>query len=467
MRRTRLYFDHAASSPLRPRAKDAVQSAWRWSFGASESNHAEGREARLTLAEARAQVAALVGAAPDGVVFTSGATEATNLAVRGVAYARRAECSSVVSTRLEHCATLKACEALAREGWNLSLLPADPRGRVYATDLARVGEPGTAVVSVSAGHHELGTVQDLAALAAAAHSAGALFHVDAAQAAAYVDLSGVEWDLLSLSAHKFGGPQGVGALVMRGSPALRPIVVGGAQEGGLRPGAVPVALAAGFGAAAEEARKQRHAERLRVVALRDRFAASLIERRPELFPLGMWAHDPARALPHILTLGIPGVKGDEVVHALDEVGVAASSSLNCLPGIRSWALEAIGLPEHMEVMRLSLGWNTSEQEIHRAARRISKALERHMALSPFDRRRGLVVQSAREAGLALTSAHWAAAEAVFSFHLTEGSLPGPRHMARALGRNVSLEQLFPRGLATIAGWLGIPLSQGDYSPTIG
>lgn len=467
MSRARLYLDHAATSPLRPRAREAMESAWRWSYGNSASQHTEGREARLTLAQARAQVAALVGVAPEGVVFTSGATEATNLAVRGAAYARRSEHRSVVSTRLEHSATLKACEALANEGWGVSLLPSDRNGRVSASDLARVLEPGTAVVSVIAGHNELGTVQDLVALAEAAHAGGALFHLDAVQAVGYLDLSQVPWDLLSLSAHKLGGPQGIGALVMRGSPALRPVLVGGAQEGGLRPGTVPVALAAGFGAAAEEVRHHRGAEGARLAALRDRLGALLRERRPDLLPMGMWAHDASQALPHILALGIPGVKGDELVHALDELGVAGASSSACLSGTRSHVLEAVGLPEHIGVMRLSLGWDTTEREIDTAAKRIGKALEHLMSLAPFERRRGLIAQRAKEAGIVLTQAHWEATEAVFSYHHDEGILPGPRHLARALGAGVTLDQLFPRGIATIASWLGIPTPQGGCRPYAG
>lgn len=467
MSRARFYLDHAATSPLKPRAREAMENAWRWSYGNSASHHAEGREARMTLGEARAQVADLMGVAPEGVIFTSGATEASNIAVRGAAYARRGECKSVVSTRLEHSATLRAVEAVANEGWTVSLLPADPHGRVSASDLARVIEPGTAVVSVIAGHNELGTVQDLAALAEAAHAKGALFHVDAVQAAGYLELSGVDWDLMSLTAHKLGGPQGIGALLMRGNPALRPVVVGGAQEGGLRPGTVPVALAAGFGAAADETRQRRNDERERLGRLRDRLASALRERAPELMPLGMWAKDPAHALPHILTLGVPGVKGDEIVHALDELGVAGSSSSACLSGARSHVLEAIGLPEHIGVMRLSLGWDTCEREIDLAAKRVSKALEHLMSLSPFERRRGLIAQRAKEAGLVLTAAHWEAAQAVFAFHLSEGILPGPRHLARALGPNVSMDLLFPRGLATVASWLGIPTPQGGCRPYAG
>lgn len=467
MSRSRLYLDHAATSPVRPRAREAMENAWRWSYGNSASNHAEGREARLTLAEARAQVAALVGVTPESVVFTSGATEASNLAVRGAAYARRSEGRSVVSTRIEHSASLKACEALANEGWTVSLLPPDKHGRVAAADLARIAEPGTAVVSVIAGHNELGTIQDLVALAEAAHAKGALFHVDAVQAAGYLDLSSVPWDLLSLTAHKLGGPQGMGALVMRGNPALRPIIVGGAQEGGLRPGTVAVALAAGFGSAADEARAHRPAEHERLGAMRDRLGTLLCERRPELVPLGMWAQDAREALPHILTLGLPGVKGDEIVYALDELGVAGSSSSACLSGARSHVLEAIGLPEHMGVMRLSLGWDTTEREIEPAAKRVSKALERLLSLSPFERRRGLIAQRAKEAGLVLTPVHWEATEAVFSYHHAEGILPGPRHLARVLGGGVALDRLFPRGLATIASWLGIPTPSGGCRPYAG
>lgn len=460
---SRIYLDHAATSPLRPEAHAAMERGWL--YGNSASPHAEGRQARFALNEARAQVASLVGARPEEVFFTSGATEATNLAVRG--RARRPDSSHVVSTRLEHSATLKTCEALAHEGWSVSLLPNDTSGRVSPEELRRVLQPGTALVSIIAGHNELGVVQDLEALAQEAHAAGSLLHLDAVQAAGYLDLGAVQWDMLSLSAHKLGGPQGIGALVVRGSPLLRPLLMGGAQERGLRPGTVPVALACGFGAAAEASRARRSEEAMRLEGLRDWLGSSLMERLPMLRPLGVWSESPDAALPHILAFALSGVRGDELVLALDDAGIACSSSAACLTGARSHVLEALGLSEDLHMIRFSLGWNTTREEVGLAARCIEEAWTRLKALSPFERRRPLIASRAKETGLLLQSSHWTALEAVFDFHHTHGVLPGPRHLGKVLSASLRLEDLFPRGLATIASWLDIPVPQGGCRPYAG
>lgn len=464
MSSARIYLDHAATSPLRPEARSAMAGCWALGPANSSSAHAEGRAARGLLAEARARVAALVGARAEEVFFTSGATEASNLAVRGAARARATAGRQIVSTRLEHAATKRACEALAAEGWRVTLLGADVFGRVDPRELARAVTRETAVASVIAAHNEIGTVQQLAALADAAHAAGALLHLDAVQAVGVMDPSTIPWDLLSLSAHKLGGPQGIGALVARGTPALAPVLVGGSQERGLRPGTVPVALAAGFGAAAVVALERRKEEAARLARLRDRLARLVLARLPGLRVVGAWSRSSHEALPHLLTLGVDGVHGDELVPALDEAGIAASSAAACLGSVRSHVLEAIGLPERTGVMRFSLGWSTLESEIEPAAERIAAAVQRLMAVPPFERRRRLIASRAAEAGVALTATHWQAAEAVFEFHSEVGVLPSARYLAGVLGNGTRLEHLFPEGLFTLASWLDLPVPQGGCRP---
>jgi cysteine desulfurase len=458
-----IYLDHAASSPIRPVARDVVLGCWESGAANTMSSHSAGGVARAALALAREQVAALVGARPGEVVFTAGATEASNLAIRG--HAQGAARSHLIATRIEHSATRRACEALAREGWAISLLSPDAAGLIAPADLARALTPATRAVSVIGGHNELGTVQPLVELAEVAHSHGALFHVDAVQAAGTRELAGVPWDLLSLSAHKLGGPQGIGALVVRGDRDLSPVLVGGPQEGGLRPGTVPVALAAGFGAAAAAALANRSAERTRLAGLRDRLAAALRDRFPGSRPLGCWAARPDHALPHILTLGFAGWNGDEIVWMLDQQGVCASSSSACLGDARSHVMAAIGLPDDVGVLRLSLGWSTTDLEIDQAIARISAALEALSRMSAFDRRRGPFAAKAAEAGIVLTAAHLAAAEAVYGFHRREQILPGPRFLARVLGNGTQLDRLFPEGLATLARWLGLPLPGAGCGPS--
>jgi cysteine desulfurase len=345
----------------------------------------------------------------------------------------------------------------------VTLLAPDARGLIDPVALERALQPGAALVSLIAGHNELGTVQPLDAIAAVLRSSGARLHLDAVQLAGVADLSDLPWDLLSLSAHKLGGPQGVGALVVRGGVPLAPVLVGGPQELGLRPGTVPVALAAAFGAAAEAVRQGRAAEARRLAGLRNRLAGAILARVPGLVRLGAW-EAPGGALPHLVTLGFDGARGDELVAALDQAGIAASSSAACLGDSRSHVLEAIGLPERVGVVRLSLGWSTTEAEIEAAAPRIASALASLAQASPFERRRPLFASRAAAAGVDLTTAHWEAAEAVFAFHAANGILPGPRHLQRTLGDAVPLERLFPRGMASLAEWLGLPLPQGGCRP---
>lgn len=459
----RVYLDHAATSPLRPVVAAAMAPWWDGLFGNAASGHAEGQRARVALRAARAQVAALVGAEPGEVIFTSGATEANNLAVRGAAHARRSGGKRVVATRIEHAATRSACEELAVAGWQVTLLDVDGAGRVLEGALSAIPH-GTAVVSVIAGHNELGTIQPLEAIAEAAHRVGALFHLDAVQAAGYLDLSAIPWDLCSLSAHKLGGPQGVGALVRRGLPAISPLVVGGSQEGGLRPGTVPMALVVGFGAAAEAVTSSRAHEAARLGRLRARLAQAIEGRLPALKRLGATGD---AALPHILSYGLAGVSGEELVHWLDRAGLAVSSASACLSGARSPVLDAIGLPDDQTMLRLSLGWSTDEAAFAPVPDRLARVLERLLAMPAFDRRGGPFAQRAEEAGLALTDAHWEAAEALFAFYQAEGVLPGARAIAKRLPHGTRLEDLFPYGLSTLAYWLGLPIPRGGCRPYAG
>lgn len=464
MKSPRLYLDHAATSPLRPEARQAVEECWTCTPGNAASAHAEGRAARVVLERARAQVAALVGARPEEVYFTSGATEATNLALRGLAQARGDERPHLVSTRIEHAATRRVAETLACAGWRVTLLDSDASGRIDPAPPSPDPMRDAALVSVIAAHNEIGTIQPLAELAATAHAAGAALHLDAVQAAGAMDLGAVPWDLLSLSAHKLGGPPGIGALVVRGSLPLAPVLVGGTQENGLRPGTVPVALAAGFGAAAEAALTRRDGEAHRLAALRHRLADTIHARFPGLVPLGASWTRPQAALPHILAFGVDGARGDELVGALDEAGVAASSASACTGGARAHVLDALGVPERVGMLRLSLGWSTTAAEIDAAAACVAAALSRLLAMTPFERRRRPFATRAAEAGVTLTPLHWDAAETVFTFHMQEGVLPGVRHLARVLGPGVELESLFPRGLATLAAWLGIPAPDRGCRP---
>jgi cysteine desulfurase len=296
---------------------------------------------------------------------------------------------------------------------------------------------------------------------------GAWLHLDAVQAAPYLDLAGVPWDLLTLSAHRLGGPQGVGALVRRGEVPLAPLLLGGSQQGGLRPGTVPVALAAGFGAAAEAALAARPQEAVRLAVLREAFALAFMQDCAGLVPLGARAVRPEQALPHVLPFGLLGLAGDEVVQALDEAGVAAASASACLSGARSPTLDAIGAAPGLALLRFSLGWTSRADELAVAARRAAVAIARLRALPAFERRAGIFERIAAEAGVTLGPRHWEAARVVFAFHEREGVLPGTRSLGRLLPGGPALDTLFPYGLGTLCAWLGLPVPLGGCRPFTG
>ncbi|GAB4136899.1 MAG: cysteine desulfurase NifS [Planctomycetota bacterium] len=451
----RVYLDHAATSPIRPAAREALERALGCANPAS--GHLEGRNAQRTLEEARERIASLVGAEPDEIVFTSGATEASNLAIRGFHGARGGRVL-IVSTEFEHSATRRSCDRAAEDGAKVALLRPGPDGLIAPDSVPE----GADCVTVIAGHNELGTLQDLDALAAA--GSPAFVHFDAVQIAAHVDVRGVAWDALSISSHKLGGPVGIGCLAIRGGHRLRPLLVGGNQEGGTRPGTVPVALAAGFAAAAEEAARDRKGEAARLASLRDRLGRAMLGAIPGSRAIGCWHSHPGRALPQIAAIGIEGASGDEIVAALDDCGIACASASACQGDARSPSLDAIGVPESVALLRLSLGWNTTEEDVEEAIRRVPRAILRLRSMSPFERRRLPFSRRAAEEGLDLREPHWAAAEAVFEFWTEHGVLPGPRFLAKRLGARTTLDDLFPAGMATLARWLGLPVPTGGCRP---
>lgn len=317
-----------------------------------------GQRAKAAVEQARRQVAALVAARPGEVVFTSGATEANNLALRGLAaHGRAVGRTHVVSTAVEHPAVLGPLAALRVDGFEVELLPVTPGGWVDPDLLRQRVRPDTLVVSVMHSNNETGVLQPVAEACAAAHAVGALFHTDAAQTFGkeVTALRAVPWDLLSVSGHKVYGPMGVGALVVRragGKRPVAPLVVGGGQEGGLRAGTVPVPLVVGLGAAAELAGKEHVA----------RAAASAAVKADLLAGLAGVEHvvngDPAHTQPHVLNVRFPGVDGEALMLALREV-VAVSNGAACTSSRYepSHVLAAMGLsPETVaESVRLSWG----------------------------------------------------------------------------------------------------------------
>jgi cysteine desulfurase len=410
------YLDYAASAPLRAEALAAMLPLLERPAANPSSQHGQGRAARAAVETAREQVAALVGAVPAEVVFTSGGTEADNLAVKGTVLARPAQERHLVCSAVEHHAVLDAAAwAEADAGARVDQAPVDGLGRVDPDRLAALLQPGrTALVAVMAANNEVGTGQPVAAAADLAHAAGAVLLCDAVQAAGLpgVDLAGDGIDLLALAAHKLGGPTGVGALVVRSGTGLRPLLHGGGQERGLRSGTLPAAAIAGFGAAAQAALADRQSgAAATLAALRSRLLAGLRALVPDLEVNGSpgpgsgpevdavpGAPDPG--LPGLLSVRFPGRRAEDLLLLLDRHGVACSAGSACASGAvtPSHVLVALGRSraEARETVRFSLGHASTQAEVDAAVAAVAAALEVLAATGSGDPRAGRVAQGAAQ-----------------------------------------------------------------------
>lgn len=364
-----VYLDYNATAPLRPEAKAAILESLAAPANPS-SVHRFGRAARALASRARGQVAALVGAEPKRVVFTSGGTEANNLAFRLAI--RQGGVKALVVSAIEHDSVLRPAHLLAAElGLPLREVPAGPDGVVPAEAIAAaLAElPRPALVALMLANNETGAIQPVAEVTRLAHEAGALVLCDAVQAAGKipVDLAALACDFLTLSAHKLGGPTGVGALVLRDDWTPAPLLAGGGQELGMRAGTENLSGIAGFGAAAEAARLALPLEGPRLAGLRDRLQGLMLAASPAAL---VHAGEVAR-LPNTLCIGLPGMPAETQVMALDLAGVAVSAGSACSSGkvTPSHVLTAMGLPEASarEALRFSLGWASTEADIERAA----------------------------------------------------------------------------------------------------
>ncbi|HEX8241846.1 MAG TPA: cysteine desulfurase family protein, partial [Longimicrobium sp.] len=365
MMETAIYLDYAASAPIRPEAREAMLPFLEGRFGNPSSIHRFGREARAALEDARARLARVIGAQPAEVVFTRAGTEADDLAILG--RARTLPGSPVAVTATEHKAVLASAHAAQAEGAPLIVLPVCGDGvvRMDAVDAALARKP--AVVSVMWANNEVGTLQPVRQVGERCRAAGVAFHSDAVQALGKVPVRAdqVAVDLLAFSAHKLGGPKGIGALYVRRGTQLRPLLYGGGQERGLRPGTEDVAGAAGFAAAAEAAEAAREAAMARIGALRDRLEAGLRARVPGLLVNGAGAP----RLPTVSNVSVPGADPEALLVSLDLQGIAASSGSACSSGAvePSHVLTAMGIPAELAgpSVRFSLGWETTDAEIDR------------------------------------------------------------------------------------------------------
>ncbi len=366
---SRIYFDHSATTPLDPRVLDAMLPFLGGSFGNPSSLHQEGRAAREAVEIARTQVATLIGADPDEIIFTASGTEADNLALIGAVRAS-GKAGHVVTTCIEHAAILETCRFLAATGTKISFLPVDREGLVSPEGLLRALQSSATIVSVMAANNVVGTLQPIEELAHLTKLHGVLFHTDAVQAGGKIplDINRLHVDLLSLSAHKLHGPKGIGALFVRKGTRLSPIVFGGGQERGLRSATENVAGIVGFGAAAAVAKEELAEEATRLAKFRDQIAGELSRRFSNCHFFG----HPVHRLPGHLSFGFRGKEREvgRLLALLDNQGVAVSAGSACSAnhsGEPSGVLLAMGYDAEPArgLIRLSLGRFNTRQEVDR------------------------------------------------------------------------------------------------------
>jgi cysteine desulfurase len=375
-----IYLDYAATTPV----DEAVAAAMAHCLGrdgvygnAASLMHEPGRRAAAAVDAARAELAALIGARPGELVFTSGATEADNLAVIGAARYFADRGRHLVTTRIEHKAVLDAARRLERDGWEVTWLEPDAEGRIDPASVGAALRDDTVLAAVMWVNNETGVVNDVEAIGRLCRERGVLFHVDAAQAVGKlaIDLARLPVDFLALTAHKFYGPKGVGALYIADRPGVQvqPLLYGGGQERGLRPGTLPVHQIVGLGAAAARAREELPTERARLAALRDRLSAGLTAVDGVLVNGGG-----AERIPGIVNVSVAGVDGESLFASLEPLAVASGSACNTPSGEPSYVLRALGRDDRLAgaSVRFSLGRYTTEEEVDRAVDIFTAAVER-------------------------------------------------------------------------------------------
>ena len=365
-----IYLDHSATTPVRPEVLEAMQPFFGPRFGNPSSIHRWGRDARVALDEARGRVARCVGAHADEICFTSGGTEADNLAVLGAwRAARAAGRTAVVSTPIEHKAVLEAVHTAAQEGAEERLLRMTGDGVVDRASFEEQVTTDVAVASVMWVNNEMGAIQPVPELGELARARGVVFHTDAVQAFSKleIDASRMPFDILSISGHKIGAPKGCGALFIRRGTRIEPLFHGGSQDRGRRPGTENVAFAVALATAAELAVREHAVESVRLRTLRDRLQALLEERIPDVV---VHARNAPRA-PHILNVSVPGTESESLLMALDLQGIACSGGSACQSGTSSpsYVLSAIGVKPQLAsaAIRMSLGVLTTQADIERVA----------------------------------------------------------------------------------------------------
>ncbi|MDH7577448.1 MAG: cysteine desulfurase NifS [Bacillota bacterium] len=383
----KVYLDHAATTPLHPEVSSLMCEFMAETFGNPSSLHSFGREARKWMEEARQKVAELIGAASEEIIFTSGGTEADNLTILGVAWSRQEKGNHLITSAIEHHAVLDTCEFLARNGFEVTVLPVDGYGVVDPDAVRRAIRKNTILISIMHANNEIGTIEPIEEIGRIAREHGVVFHTDAVQTAGKIPVNVVDLgvDLLSLSAHKIYGPKGVGALYIRKGIRIKPVLHGGGQERKLRSGTENTIGIVGFGKAAEIAARDLEQEISRTRALRDRLIQGVFEKIPEVRLNG----HPEQRLPHNANFSFSYVEGESLILGLDLQGIAASSGSACSSRSLqpSHVLKALGLPPELVhgSVRMTLGRANTGEDIDYVLEVLPGIVERLRRFSPLAR----------------------------------------------------------------------------------
>jgi cysteine desulfurase len=375
----KIYLDHSATTPLDTDVVEAMLPFYGTNFGNPSSIHSAGQMAKAAIDEARQQVADLLNAHPDEIIFTASGTEADNMAVIGVATQYKPQDCHIITSVFEHPAILETCKYLEKLGYAISYLPINSEGIVESESLKKALRPNTRLVSVMTANNVVGTLQPIFELAKITKEHGALFHTDAVQAAGKIPLhmDVLPVDLLSMSAHKLHGPKGIGALYIRTGVKIEPLIHGGGQERGIRSATENVAGIVGFGKAAEISKAEMSAESFRLAKFRDRIIAEIAEQIPGAYLIG---HNTKR-LPGHICLGVSGYESDAILTMLllNEDGIAISTGSACsshTAGKPSYILLAMGMDEVKArgSLRITLGRFTTEHEVHTFIHALPRAI---------------------------------------------------------------------------------------------
>ena len=382
----RIYLDHSATTPVDPQVAELMMVYFTEYYGNPSSVHSFGRQVHKAIDEAREQVASLIGANPSEITFTSGGTEADNLAIQGAARASVKKGTHLITSAIEHHAVLDTFKYLAKNGYEITIVPVDEEGLVSVQDIEKAIRPDTILISIMHANNEVGSIQPVAEIGRVAREKGILFHVDAVQSLGKlpIDVNQMNVDLLTISSHKIYGPKGVGALYIRKGVRISPLIFGGSQERKIRSGTENAPGIIGFGKACELAGQRMADENIELVRLRDKLFDGIlasIDRVKVNGPRG------AKRLPNNVNISVNFIEGESLLLSLDLVGIAGSSGSACTSGSLdpSHVLLAMGLSHEVAhgSLRLSLGRQNTDEEIDYVLQELPKIVQRLREMSPL------------------------------------------------------------------------------------